>query len=586
MTVFSGARARLASLVCAAALLAGCVTFNSVSPNPAVPGATITLTGSGFGATKDANDAVLFDGAELTITTWSDTTIKAVLPSVNPSGTYPVAVKVDGALSSSLPLTIDAQLPISNVTITEGPNSILAAVVEFDTLASTTPTLQVSSSSGAWWVPASGILSTHPGTHHKMMVLGLKAASTYNFTIQINDNGTPRWQSFLWNTRPLQPGIQALPVTITTAQPGLMQPGYTLLCGNFGGTPTGGLYVVDAEGNLVWYLQEAAGVQISAFMRRANGNIIYLADRIKEVDPLGNVVRMWTSNSLGTGESHHEIIELPNGNFVTLGIDMREISGYPPGNVSYKVVGDEIVEFTPAGQVVSRINMFDVLDPYRIPYWPSFDFGQWDTVYGFHTQDWSHLNAVVYDPSDGNFIVSSRNQDVVFKIDRQTHELMWVIGEDQPDTTGDDDWPFLTLEGGGLLPSHQHAPQLLPDGRIVLYDNDTSRPRLPHESRPVIYSIDTNAMTVHEDWAWVDPDWDPPIFSYFSGDANWLPNGNVLVDDAGAWDAIPLGLRWIRVAEVRPSDNLKVWEMTIRQDFPTMPWTGYRAERIASLYGP
>jgi uncharacterized protein (TIGR03437 family) len=220
MTVFSGARARLASLVCAAALLAGCVTFNSVSPNPAVPGATITLTGSGFGATKDANDAVLFDGAELTITTWSDTTIKAVLPSVKPSGTYPVVVKVDGALSSSLPLTIDAQLPISNVTITEGPNSILAAVVEFDTLASTTPTLQVSSSSGAWWVPASGILSTHPGTHHKMMVLGLKAASTYNFTIQINDNGTPRWQSFLWNTRPLQPGIQALPVTITTAQPG------------------------------------------------------------------------------------------------------------------------------------------------------------------------------------------------------------------------------------------------------------------------------------------------------------------------------------------------------------------------------
>ena len=28
-------------------------------------------------------------------------------------------------------------------------------------------------------------------------------------------------------------------------------------------------------------------------MRRANGNIIYLADRIKEVDPLGNLMMRW-----------------------------------------------------------------------------------------------------------------------------------------------------------------------------------------------------------------------------------------------------------------------------------------------------
>ncbi len=581
------ARLRLAaSALASLAVLAGCHTVSSVSPSPALPGTTITLTGTGFGATNDASDGVLFDGASIAVASWSDTLIKAVLPAVKPDGTYPVVVKVDGTASSSLPLTIDNTLPIQNVSITEGPKNILSAVVEFDTTVSTTPTLQVQSASGSWWVPASGILSAHPGTHHKVMVLGLQAGSSYNLTLQIDVSGTPRWQSFLWNTRPLQAGFQPLPVKIKTANTELMQPGVTLLCANYSNTPTGGLYVVDAQGALIWYLMEAPAMQISAFMRRANGNIIYLADKIKEIDPLGNLVRSWTSNSLGAGEAHHEIIELPNGNFVTLGIELRAIGGYPPTNITYNVVGDVIIEFTPAGQVVDRINMFDLLDPYRIPYWVSFDYGQWDTVFGIHTEDWTHLNAVVYDPSDGNFIVSSRNQNLVFKVNRQTKQLVWVIGADLPSTSGDDDWPFLTLVGGGMLPSHQHAPQLLADGRILLYDNDTDRPELPHKSRPVIYSIDTNAMTVREDWSWIDPDWDPPIFSYFSGDANMLANGNVLVDDAGAWDAIPIGLRWMRFAEVRPSDNLKVWEMTIRQDFPTMPWTGYRAERISSLYPP
>ncbi len=581
------ARLRFAiSALVGIAALAGCHTVTSVSPSPALPGTTITITGTGFGATNDVNDGVLFDGASIAVASWSDTLIKAVLPAVKPSGTYPVVVKVDGTASSSLPVTIDATLPIQNVSITEGPKNVLSAVVEFDTTISTTPTVQVQSASGSWWVPASGVLSAHPGTHHKVMVLGLQAASSYNLTLQVDVSGTPRWQSFLWNTRPLPTGFQPLPTKIKTANTALIQPGVTLFCANYSNTPTGGMYAVDAQGALVWYLMEAPAVQVSAFMRRANGNIIYLADKIKEVDPLGNLVRTWTSNQLGAGETHHEIIELPNGNFVTIGIELRAISGYPPSNITYNVVGDVIIEFTPAGQVVDRINMFDLLDPYRIPYWVSFDYGQWDSVFGIHTEDWSHLNAVVYDPSDGNFIVSSRNQDLVFKVNRQTKQLVWVIGADLPSTSGDDGWPFLTLVGGGLLPSHQHAPQLLADGRILLYDNDTDRPTLPHKSRPVIYSIDTNAMTVHEDWSWIDPDWDPPIFSYFSGDANMLANGNVLVDDAGAWDAIPIGLRWMRFAEVRPSDNLKVWEMTVRQDLPTMPWTGYRAERIASLYPP
>lgn len=72
-------------------LLCHSLTITDVTPDPANPGAEITITGSGFG---DDQGTVLYDGDSLTISSWSDSVIVALLPAVKPNGTYDLWVNV------------------------------------------------------------------------------------------------------------------------------------------------------------------------------------------------------------------------------------------------------------------------------------------------------------------------------------------------------------------------------------------------------------------------------------------------------------------------------------------------------------
>ena len=77
----------------------------SVTPNPAAPGEPVTVAGSGFGPVE-GNNQVLYDGAPLAVTSWSDTSIGAALPNPKPDGTYDVQAVVDGTPSNVVQHTI------------------------------------------------------------------------------------------------------------------------------------------------------------------------------------------------------------------------------------------------------------------------------------------------------------------------------------------------------------------------------------------------------------------------------------------------------------------------------------------------
>jgi arylsulfate sulfotransferase len=295
---------------------------------------------------------------------------------------------------------------------------------------------------------------------------------------------------------------------------------------------------------------------------------------------LGNQVRKVTSTQLGTVAVHHECYEMPNGNLLTLGHELRMIGGYP-GDETYNVVGDEILEFTWDGTVINRISLFDVLDPYRVL--PGFDAPIQDDLFGVPTKDWTHANAVIYDESDDTYIVSVRHQDIVAKIDR-AGQLVWVIGEDVAETAGDDAWPFVQLVGPGSYPNHQHAPELTPLGTILMYDNANST----HMSRPVEFLVDEMNLTMTQEWEWFDPEQDPPVYAHFIGDADYQPGGTVLVDHAGQ-DVDPLvedtSTTFTHMVEVDHATDEKVWEVVIRDySDPPARTSGYRAERLPSLY--
>ncbi|MCA9771199.1 MAG: aryl-sulfate sulfotransferase, partial [Myxococcales bacterium] len=195
------------------------------------------------------------------------------------------------------------------------------------------------------------------------------------------------------------------------------------------------------------------------------------------------------------------------------------------------------------------------------------------------TKDWSHVNGVAYDPSDDTFVISARHLDIVFKMTR-AGELRWVLGTEDPATTGDDGWPWLTLLSG-RLPSQMHDPRILDDGTLLLYDNGVA----VGFSRAVAYTIDPGAMTAGQDWEWIDPDWSPPLFGGYVGGVDALANGNVLIEHAGLGGFIldPFHSTWIHLSEVDPNEGEKVFEATIHG---SVGYMGYRVRHMESLYPP
>ena len=140
-----------------------------------------------------------------------------------------------------------------------------------------------------------------------------------------------------FRTPPLpEPGVEFPPVETTVSRPERMEPGVTLFnprrrrvgvgqeIVNFN-AGFGMLMVLDQAGEVTWYYRVDS--RISDFEKVANGNLIFVtADfRMIEIDWLGNTVNQWYAANRPEGPAagipvdtqsfHHEIDELPNGNY-------------------------------------------------------------------------------------------------------------------------------------------------------------------------------------------------------------------------------------------------------------------------------
>lgn len=477
-------------------------------------------------------------------------------------------------------------LSIMDLHLEVNPLNHLSAVVVFETSSNATASVSVVGPDGSWTVPAGGVLTPSPGRAHRIAIVGLRSARTYYFDVTATDRHGRRVSngSLTYTPAPNPPDFP--PVQVTVHEPGALAGGLTLLGINRGvpipGIARAGVFAIDADGEVVWYYR-FDGI-VNHVMQLANGNILYLAAGVHEVDLLGNEVRRWDPQDLGLANLHHDFVEMPNGHFLSLAAEMKAIDGFPDGK-RRNLVGDVVVEFTPDGKVVDRLSLFDVLDPHRVPNPESFDTPLYDLLFGVPTKDWTHTNGLIYVPEDDSVILSVRHQNVVCNIDRRTRTLKWVIGEDEPSTSGDDEWPFLSLVGGGLLPSHQHGPALLSNGHVMMYDNGNYRP--DPVTRAVEFTLNLEDRTLVQSWDWIDPSYDPPLFATFGGDVVPLPDDSVLVADVGLVEGnILFGRRWIHLVQVRRSDNAKLWEAIMRDDGKEVPFSGYNAVRIDTLYPP
>src|SRR5262249_25889408 len=132
--------------------------------------------------------------------------------------------------------------------------------------------------------------------------------------------------------------------------------------------------------------------------------------------------------------------------------------------------------------------------------------------------DYTHLNSIDIDPSDGNLLLSLRHANTVLEIDRHTGATLWKLG-------GLSDEFGLAAD---QLFSHQHYVRKQSDGSLLLFDNASGA----HQTRVLEIAIDEVAHALPSFRVVYEKPADQPQSTYM-GSAVQLASGRYLIGWGG-----------------------------------------------------
>lgn len=273
------------------------------------------------------------------------------------------------------------------------------------------------------------------------------------------------------------------------------------------------IYLIDMTGNVVhrWempyspglttYLTERGTLFLNGHVPSSSnlGRKYYRGGAAMEVDWNGRV--LWEVNH---PDHHHDGIRLRNGNILLVCMKplpaeiVRKVRGGRPGSEydNGKMDSDYLVEMTTDGKLVWEWRSWEHLDPEK----------DGITAVEDDRDVWPVANSVSEMP-DGNLLVSFRTNSTVVMINRQTGAIYWKLGA--PPLSG------------------QHAPYILSNGNILLFDNGPHR--LDH-TFPFSRVLEINPATKEIVWKYQDtPEW--TFYSPRISNAQRLPNGNTLISE-------------------------------------------------------
>lgn len=133
--------------------------------------------------------------------------------------------------------------------------------------------------------------------------------------------------------------------------------------------------------------------------------------------------------------------------------------------------------------------------------------------------DYTHLNSVTEYGED--LLISARNTSAVYRVDRDTGEVVWTLGGKDSD--------FRMLGNSRFF--WQHDAQLQSDGTITLYDNQAN-PAKSRRSRGLRLALDLKRKTARVVTQYLPPD---DRLAGGQGNLHVMPNGNVFI----GWGAEP-----------------------------------------------
>ena len=309
-------------------------------------------------------------------------------------------------------------------------------------------------------------------------------------------------------------------------------------------------YLIDMNGDIVHTWDNADFIAEPL----PNGNLLLQKDNeVREVDWDGNIVWRWSNPDC---YMHHDSQRLENGNTLVLchnAIDIPWISSKP-------IIDDFIVEVDPQGNVVFRWDTWKHASEFE------FDSNAETLIYN-QGLDWAHTNSIQSLPAnnlndarfaEGNILVSQRQTNIVFIIDKQTKEIVWKIGPNDNLTIGQHQARMITQGNDGA-------------GRILIFDNGgyAGYPTAVRSHSRVI-EIDPLTNTIVRNYKnGSSKENSFAFFSPFMSGAQKLPNGNTLICEA--WTG--------RLFEINTTGEI-VWEYIIPLTADGTFEQVYRAYRV------
>ena len=310
------------------------------------------------------------------------------------------------------------------------------------------------------------------------------------------------------------------PVVEVTKQTPDTAPGYILVAPEEGGAGQGGSLTVDNRGQVVWFrplqgshgramnlkMQSYRGRPVLTWIETVPGEYVIFDSSYREI------ARFTAAN--GYNGDHHEFLISPQDTaliaiYEAVPWDLSYIGGARRGVVWQGIVQELDIQ---TGEVLFE--------------WRSIDHVALEETYVTPLQDgrpgidYFHINSIDVDHDD-NLLVSARETSTVYKIDRNSGEIIWRLGGKRSDFE----------MGPGTRFAFQHDARRLPDGTVSIFDNgslvfENGTPKAVEESRGIVLDLDERKMKATLVREYTHPD---KQYADAAGNMQVLPNGNVFV---------------------------------------------------------
>lgn len=391
---------------------------------------------------------------------------------------------------------------------------------------------------------------------HQVRINGLLAGESYSCAVAITRPAAPESTTTFALTTP-RARYEIPPMEVERDESLPMAGGaYTIFnqqryCA---GDYTQRLLIVDPEARVRWHYEVPANMDMGVEARpNADGNIVWGGGNTPEaateiVSLSGELLYKVDFSGAGRINFHHDGKQISTGEILTL-----EYSQNSGDSATWR--GFSLRTFDPVS---------------------GDETWEWQSQYGFDqgvlpsgAGDVYHANWVdILETDEGpTAYVSMCNRYQVMAVDVATKDVKWLFGPGG-------DFTLYGKDGARLADSWftscQHGLEFDPDGnRLLVYDNGWARGR----SRAAEYELDLDAMTATMVWTWGEDGWYESVL----GDADWLPDDHVLLDQAHMECASGSG-RPTQIVEVDKATGGVPWRLTL----PRVNDSSYRAERIPS----